>query len=72
MEVNNQLYAPATLPARERALISIEQEVGGAQSRSGLFGKEKIFLPLSEAKSSIFMPREFLSSNASNGYCNTF
>jgi hypothetical protein len=40
MEVNDQLYSPANLPAKERALIHTEQEVGGG-SRAGLDFSEK-------------------------------
>jgi hypothetical protein len=50
-------------------LVPIEQEVAGPTA--GLdFSEKRFFLPLSEAKSSIFQLREFYELNASIGFCN--
>jgi hypothetical protein len=40
--VSGQLHAPAALPPGKEPPVSIGQEVGGPQSRSGGRGEEKI------------------------------
>jgi hypothetical protein len=46
MEVNTELHARPLYPQRNRSRYPFDRRLGGPNSRSGLCGEEKNFLPL--------------------------